>query len=252
MAEFTPEDAAPAAFEPAAESGAPATARTCVIIPMFNEASVIADVVARLRERFPHVVCVDDGSTDSSADVAAAAGAAVVHHPVNLGQGAALQTGFAFALAHPAHYDYFVTFDADGQHQVSDAAAMVSAIESSGVDVVLGSRFLEGGANVPTARRLLLRAAISFTRFTTRLPVTDTHTGLRAFRRDAAETLNLRMCGMAHASEILSHIAYNRLSLVEVPVQITYSEYARRKGQSSINALNIAFDLMLDRIRFAR
>src|SRR4051794_3775715 len=105
MPELRPEEPEPA-FEPAAGSGAPARSRTCVIIPMFNEASVIGEVVTRLRESFPHVICVDDGSADTSAEAAAAAGATVVRHPVNLGQGAALQTGFEFAIAHEANFSY--------------------------------------------------------------------------------------------------------------------------------------------------
>ena len=93
---------------------------TWVVIPLYNEDQVIADVVKDVREVFPQVVCVDDGSRDRSADLAEAAGARVVRHPVNLGQGAALQTGFDYALSDPA-MRYVVTFDADGQHQVSDA-----------------------------------------------------------------------------------------------------------------------------------
>ena len=88
---------------------------------MYNEASVIASVVAELRQVFAQVVCVDDGSADDSAALAASAGAEVVAHPINLGQGAALQTGLTFARLQPGA-SYFVTFDADGQHSVADAA----------------------------------------------------------------------------------------------------------------------------------
>src|SRR5262249_11680797 len=152
-------------------------ARVRVVIPMHNEASVVGGVVADLLTVFDHVVCVDDGSRDQSATVARAAGATVVRHPTNLGQGAALETGIRYALRDPGT-DYVVPFAAAGQHRVEDAVAMVRAARERDLQVVLGSRFLEAAEDVPAARRLLLRAAVRFTRATTGLAVTDAHNGL--------------------------------------------------------------------------
>ena len=115
---------------------------TWVVIPVYNEEKVIGDVVAGVRTSFAQVVCVDDGSTDRSAEVAAKAGARVVRHPVNLGQGAALQTGFEYALADPS-MELVVTFDADGQHLISDAVGMVERLRAGEADVIFGSRFLD-------------------------------------------------------------------------------------------------------------
>ncbi len=224
----------------------------CVVIPMLNEGAVIADVVAPLRGLFSHIVCVDDGSTDDCAGAAAAAGAWVVRHPDNLGQGAALQTGLDFAIRRFRQVRYFVTFDADGQHRVEDALAMVTEARRGEVDVVLGSRFLESAQHVPLARRVLLRAAVSFTRLTTGLRLSDAHNGLRVFTRHAAATLDIRLSGMAHASEILAVVANQQLRYVEMPVHVVYTDYSRRKGQSPINAVNIVFDLLVARARFAR
>src|SRR5690606_15801121 len=103
---------------------------------------VIEQVVREAREVFPHVVCVDDASRDGSADLAEAAGAVVVRHPFNLGQGAALQTGMRYALE-ATDAAYLVTFDADGQHQVADAEAMVRRAKEEDLAVVFGSRFLD-------------------------------------------------------------------------------------------------------------
>lgn len=223
----------------------------CVVVPMFNEATSIGAVVSELRHTFPRIVCVDDGSSDDSAAVAAGAGATVVRHPANLGQGAALQTGFAFALLDPAT-THVVTFDADGQHRVQDALAMLDVARVAGVDVVLGSRFLEDTpVDVPWLRRQVLRAATWFTRATTGLALTDTHNGLRVLSRRGVEVLDLTLNGMAHASQLLSQVAAHRLSYVEVPVTIEYTEYSRARGQSNVNALNIAFDLALERLRGA-
>lgn len=228
----------------------PGCADACVVIPMHNEAQVISGVVLAVRQRFDHVVCVDDGSKDACAALARAAGAHVVRHPTNLGQGAALETGIRYAL-NTIGVDYVVTFDADGQHDVDDAAAMVQAARDNDVQAVLGSRFLTADSTMPRARRALLQAAVHFTRTTTGLRVTDAHNGLRVLRRDAAEQLRLRLHGMAHASEILSQVARGRWTYVEFPVSITYTDYSQAKGQRGYNALNIVFDLMCDRLRAA-
>ena len=221
-----------------------------LVIAMLNEASVIAEVVVAARTRFTHVVCVDDGSTDASAAIAAAAGAVVVRHPLNLGQGAALETGIRHALA-TLSVDYVVTFDADGQHDPDDAVAMVAFAREHDLQVVLGSRRLGQVAGITRGRAALLGAAVTFTRLTTGLQVTDAHNGLRVLRRDAANALRLHLHGMAHASEILHTIARHGWTVAEHPVSITYTEYSRAKGQRSWNAFNIVIDLMAHRLRAA-
>lgn len=227
----------------------PGNADVCVVVPVFNEAAVVAEVVAGLRGSFDRVVCVDDGSRDGSAQVAQSAGAQVVRHPVNLGQGAAIQTGVEFALRDPATR-FVVTFDADGQHRVEDAEAMLALARHGDVDVVLGSRFLSGAAtSVPWSRRALLRAAVLFTRLTSGLPLTDTHNGLRVLNRDAAASLDLTLNGMAHASEILHQFARASLRWREHPVTVVYTDYSRAKGQSNLNAVNIALDMLAHRVR---
>ena len=229
----------------------PTPGSACVVIPMYDEGTVIADVVRDVLRRFDKVVCVDDGSRDDCAEAARLAGATVVRHPVNLGQGAAIETGIRQALRDP-EVTHVVTFDADGQHDVDDAAAMVAVAVERGVQVVLGSRFLgEGTATVPAARRVLLRAATRFSRATTGLRLTDAHNGLRVLRRDAAGGLAIRMHGMSHASEILGRIAAQGWTYVEHPVTVAYTDYSRAKGQRAYNALNIAFDVTVSRLRHA-
>jgi glycosyltransferase involved in cell wall biosynthesis len=145
-----------------------------VVIAAYNEAGVIARVISDVRRRGFPIVLVDDGSADATAEVAERAGAVVVRHPVNLGQGAALQTGLEFALYEGA--DVIVTFDADGQHRAADIAGLVDALAQHGADYALGSRFLGSAVNLPPARRLLLTAATWFTRITSGLSLTDTTT----------------------------------------------------------------------------
>jgi glycosyltransferase involved in cell wall biosynthesis len=220
---------------------------TWIVIAAYNEARVIADVLAEVRRTGNQVVVVDDGSADGTAQAAAAAGALVVEHPFNLGQGAALQTGIEFALAHGARF--VVTFDADGQHRPEDVATLVEALARSDADFALGSRFLGHAVNLPQARRILLKAATLFTRVTTGLKVTDAHNGLRAMTRRGAGRIRLRQNRMAHASEILHQIAGSGLRYVEAPVTIRYSDYSLAKGQRIGDAVTILVDLFARGLR---
>lgn len=211
---------------------------------MYNEAAVVRSVVEGASAVFPHVVCVDDGSSDRSAAEAAAGGAVVVRHPINLGQGAAIQTGFDYAQLDPGA-DYFVTFDSDGQHQVSDALAMVQRLDSEPLDIVIGSRFLDGRTDAGRLKRLVLKLAVYFERASTGVRLTDAHNGLRALNRTAVQSMRIRQNRMAHASEIVANVGKAKLRYAEQPVHIIYTEYSRAKGQSIWNLVNILSDLFV-------
>lgn len=215
-----------------------------VVVPVYNEAPVIAAVAKELLQTFPNVVCVDDGSSDGSAERIAETRAHLVRHPINLGQGAALQTGIAYARARSGGR-YFITFDADGQHRVDDALAMLEVARSGAADVVLGSRFLERQTDVPWLKRLVLRTAVTLSPTARRLQLSDAHNGLRVLCRPVAEHLRITMNDMAHASEIVAYLARSRWRVREVPVTIEYTEYSRSKGQSLVNGVNILFDLSM-------
>jgi len=217
-----------------------------VVIAAYNEERVIARVVADVRRRGHAVVVVDDGSADATAEIAAQAGAVVISHPVNLGQGAALQTGIEFALSRGA--DFVVTYDADGQHRADDIGGLLKALTDNNADFALGSRFLGASIDLPPTRRMLLKAATVFTRLTTGMRVTDTHNGLRAMTRRGASRITLRQNRMAHASELLEQIARSRLRYVEVPVTIEYSAYSLAKGQKLSDSLAILVDLSAQRL----
>lgn len=217
-----------------------------VVVAAYNEAPVIGSVVADLIRHRYAVVVVDDGSKDDTGRRAGAAGATVVTHPVNLGQGAALQTGIQFALLKGA--DCIVTFDADGQHRGSDIETLIEGLKTRDVDFALGSRFLGTAPAMPLARRALLKAATWFTRRTTGLQLTDTHNGLRAMTRRGASHIMLRQNRMAHASEVLHQIARSGLGYVEVPVTIEYSAYSLAKGQRLSDSLRILVDLSAQRL----
>lgn len=216
---------------------------TWLVVPLYNEAQVVREVIEDARRTFPHIVVVDDGSRDDSAAQAEAAGAVVVRHPINLGQGAALQTGIRYVLER-TDARYLITFDADGQHSVADAAAMVAAARKEDLAIVLGSRFLKGPSPVGRLKRLVLATAAVVASRTTGMHLTDAHNGLRLLRRDAAEQLNLRQNRMAHASEIIRQLGATGLPWREFPVHIAYTAYSKAKGQSLLNSVNILVDLI--------
>lgn len=216
-----------------------------VVVPAYNEARVIGGVVGELVARGHRVVVVDDGSSDDTPAAARRPGAIVLRHAINRGQGAALQTGIAYALRNGA--EQIVTFDSDGQHAAEDVDALVAPLLAGRADVVLGSRFIGSTEGMPRRRRVLLALAVLFTRVASGAKVTDTHNGLRAFTRAAAAKLDIQLDRMAHASEILDQIVRHELRFEEVPVHVRYTDYSRHKGQSSLAALRILADYVLGR-----
>ena len=216
---------------------------TYVVIPAFNEGAVVSEVVAGVVRFCPDVVVVDDGSRDGTGALAEAAGAKVVQHAINLGQGAALQTGITYALGRGCRY--VVTFDADGQHDPQEIPTLIEALERSGAAVALGSRFKGAAVGISGPRRLALQTARWINFFFTGLRLSDAHNGLRAFTREAAARLHIRQSGMAHATEIIAQVSKQKLSFVEVPVTIRYTDYSVSKGQKLSNSLHILLDLLL-------
>lgn len=219
---------------------------TWVVIAAYNEGKVIKQVIENLIIEWPNVVVVDDGSSDATAEQARDAGALVIKHPVNLGQGAALATGIQFCVEISA--EYIVTFDADGQHHVEDIYSLVAKASEPDVDIVIGSRFLGHTENMPAKKKLVLKAAVLFTRLTTGLKVTDAHNGFRCLTLAAAKKIEIKQNRMAHASEILDEIAKHKLKVSEMPVTITYTEYSIAKGQKISNSINILIELLLERL----
>lgn len=216
-----------------------------IIVPAFNEATVIGDVIADVRLVFGHVVCVDDGSTDGTGKLALRAGAHLVRHPVNLGQGAAIQTGVEYARRQPGA-QVFVTFDADGQHRVTDVLTMIDRLHSDEVDIVIGTRFGPAASRSvsrpPLLKRMVLQTAAALSPRGRRLGLTDTNNGLRVFNTKVADALDLTMNGMSHAAEFIMLINENHWRVVEEPIEVRYTEYSKSKGQPLLNGVNIVFE----------
>lgn len=216
--------------------------KCCVIIAAYNEAENIKEVLNDLTKTNFKIVVVDDGSTDSTVSLIDDSKVFLLQHQINCGQGASLQTGIEFARKDPK-IEVFVTMDADGQHQIKDIHPLIEPIVDKKVDVVFGSRFLDKRTKLSLIRRIVLKAAVKFSKLSTGLPLSDAHNGLRAFSRDGIFEMNLKRDGMTHASEIVEIVSEKKLKYQEVAVEILYPKFKYKRGQSLWNSINILSDL---------
>jgi len=226
--------------------------RVFLVIPSYNEGRVLASTIRGLLPHGYSIVVVDDGSSDGTpAILAPILKDLPVHylrHPVNLGQGAALQTGMDYALAQGA--EYIVHFDADGQHPAEGIPSLLDPICRGECDVAVGSRFLdpESVKLIPRRRRILLRGAVVISGILTNLWLSDAHNGFRALSHAAAKKIRLHENGFAHATEFLDEVRRAKLRLREVPVAIRYTNYSQAKGQPASNSVNILIDVLLRKV----
>lgn len=217
-----------------------------VVIPAYNEEQVIQQVIEEVKQYTKNIIVVDDCSLDATYKKALNTGVAVLKHLINRGQGASLQTGIDYALVEGA--DIIVTFDADGQHSAHEIQEMVAPILEGKCNMTIGSRFLGQVYNMPIEKKLLLKAAIQFTRIVSRIHLTDVHNGFRAMSNEVANLIFIKQDRMAHASEIIDQIARLNIKFKEVPVSIKYTPYSIKKGQHPLNAFKIAFNFLLAKI----
>jgi glycosyltransferase involved in cell wall biosynthesis len=227
-------------------SESPATDDVVVIVRVYNEAAVVGHVIGELIGAGFRVIAVDDASSDCSAQEIDKAGAFRISHPINLGAGAALQTGIEAALRF-TDAQYIACFDADGQHRLVDLQGMVGKIRE-GYDVVLGSRFLDDTTVMSPLRRLILKTAAKVLSRNDGVKLTDAHNGLRLISRDVASAVRLTHAGMAYASQLEDTLTDPRNRIVEFPVQILYTDYSRSKGQPLLNSVNILTEILVHRV----
>ncbi|MDQ6610187.1 MAG: glycosyltransferase family 2 protein [Bacteroidota bacterium] len=218
-----------------------------VIIPAYNETEVIAATIKPLLKEGYQVVVVNDGSPTNIFDFIKDLPVHYLVHSINLGQGAALQTGHEFAKKFKP--DFVVHFDADGQHNFSDIARFIKILEAEDVDIVLGSRFLNDDTKklVPKKRQMLLKTARFLNWLFTGLLLTDAHNGFRVFRGQIIDRLRLTENRMAHATEILRLIKKNKVRYKEASTYIQYTDYSIAKGQRASASLNILIDIFYHR-----
>jgi glycosyltransferase involved in cell wall biosynthesis len=215
------------------------------IIPAYNEATAIGEVIDKTRPFVDEVIVINDGSPDRTAEVAQAHGARVYTHCINRGLGAAIGTGFAAALKHGA--DVAVTLDADGQHDPAEIPLFVDAI-NHGADFVIGSRMLTRLKGMPFHRKLatFIGNFVTFVLFGAR--VTDSQSGYRAFTRHALETIEIKTNRMEVSSELIHEAHAKGLHIAEVPIKAIYTDYSLSKGQNFFVGIKTLLKLVMRRI----
>lgn len=224
----------------------PPPSKIFVVIPAYNEEAVLATVVNEVLQHRYQVVVVDDGSARRLKNYLKKQPVFLLRHKVNLGQGAALQTGIEFALSKNA--EIIVSFDADGQHRAEDISVLITKLMEDKLDIVIGSRFLHQQESLPNKRKTLLKIARYVNFIFTGSLLTDAHNGLRAMTGEAAKKIRITENRMAHATEFLWLIKKNKLRYAEVPVFIHYSDYSKEKGQTVWSSFRIVIDLFLNKI----
>lgn len=225
--------------------------RVCIVIPAYNEASVIEKVVRDVRNEFKDrefktdVVVVNDGSKDNTAAAAKKGGALVINHILNTGAGGATATGLRFAEKNG--YDVAATMDADGQHAAKDVAKGIEKINTSSVDLFIGSRLIDskGMSRV----KVLGNWGLSFATYILfGIKSTDSQSGMRIFSRKALEQLRWKTNGYEFCSEMLWRANQLKLSVSEYSIKAIYTDYSKAKGQNNWNGVNIIKSLVKRRI----
>ena len=218
--------------------------QTLAIIPVYNEAENIVSLLRNILPLFPHVLIIDDGSSDKTRQLVRSYPVTLLSLPFNLGQGAALNAGFRFFLEN-TKLNYCLTLDGDGQHVVEDALKLLKRLDEDNVDIVFGTRFKSANPSVPRSKRIILWLAVKLERMVFKIDsASDSHNGLRAMTREACEQIApLKYMRMAHATEIRAKATYQALDIAEEPVRIIYEN---KRSQSPFNSINILAELLFN------
>ena len=200
--------------------------RVLVIVPAYNEERFIGSVILKIKQHPVDVLVIDDGSTDRTADIARAAGALVHRHPVNLGKGAALNSGFQQARQHQP--DAVAVLDADGQHLPEELPRILAPILTGQADICIGSRYIDDTSNTPGARRFGHKLINLATSVPSGIYVSDSQSGFRAFSARAIELIQFTSDDFTVESEMQFLAQEHGLRVVEVPITIRYTDDAKR------------------------
>ncbi len=195
--------------------------KVCCVIPAYQESRAIDQVITIAQKYCTHVVVVDDGSTDNTGKIAEANGATVLRHPTNLGKGAALRTGFNYTIK--KQYDVTITLDGDLQHNPHSIPRFLDKIKQ-GYDIIVGSRYQTQSEDMPFARKLSNLITTTVLRVIFKVPVTDSQSGYRAFKRRVLETIPVRDNGFAAETEILIDAQRAGFLISEVPIATSYGD----------------------------
>ena len=214
-----------------------------VVVPAFNEQKVIKDIINSLLKKFSNVIVVNDGSNDRTLEMINDIDIKVLSHEINLGVGAAVQTGFDYVTKIP-NAKAVITFDADGQHLVDDAVAMAKEILLCDEGIIFGTRFPKHSKNIPKVKRFVLKLIAKITDLVTGVTLTDAHNGLKAYKISTIKKLELQFSSYSYESELITQVAKKKIDYKEMPTDIKYTSYSIKKGQKLLNGLLIIEDLL--------
>ena len=225
--------------------------RVCVVVPAYNEATVVADVIRSAKKVFAKakgfdidIVVINDGSKDNTSEEARKGGATVIDHVLNSGAGGATLTGLAYARHNS--YDIAATMDADGQHSPEDVLNGIKQLDRDDSGLLIGSRLINSEGMSKT--KVLGNKGLSFiTKLLFGINVTDSQSGLRIYSRNAIENLDWKTTGYEFCSEMIWRARQLNLSIAEYPIEAIYTDYSMSKGQNNWNAINIVKRLFKQR-----
>ncbi len=218
-----------------------------IVIPAFNEAKHIGTVVRDVQKQgYKNIVVVDDGSADQTAFEAEKAGAIVVKHMINLGPGAATQTGLEYSYLRNA--DIVVSIDGDGQHAPSDIPSVISILREGRYDIVFGSRKLKKSNLMPRMRKFYNLIANFITYILSSIWLSDSQSGFRVYTRKALEKIKIKTSGFEFCSEVLMQVHNAKLKYCEVPINVYYTKESMLKGQNFATGVNTLMKLFLEAI----
>ena len=189
-------------------------------IPAYNEEKNIAKIIVQLKKVADQILVCDDGSTDSTSEIAESLGAIVIKHPKNLGYGSAIRS--IFLKSREINAEVLVTIDADGQHKIEDVKKVIKPIVDGQADISIGSRFLEEGDNAPKYRKLGINIITKVTNSSLSEKITDAQSGFRAYNNKVLQSLTPSDSGMGISTEILIKSSNLGLKIAEVPTEIQY------------------------------
>jgi len=189
-------------------------------LPTYNEEKNIASIIMKLKKIYDQIVICNDGSTDLSGPIAEKMGAIVITHPKNLGYGASIRSLLEKFEALDA--DILVTFDADGQHRIEDIKNVIEPIIKNKADITIGSRFLDKNTNIPTYRKIGIKAITNITNIGTETKLTDSQSGFRAYHKRVIQNILPSDHGMGASTEILIKANKQKFRIKEVPIKILY------------------------------
>lgn len=232
------------------------------LIRAYNESQVIWPVIDEiLNYWFNKILLINDWSTDSTRQIILDKQIAykdkliiLLNHLINRGGWAANKTWFDFIKRHGdlLNIKRLVTYDADGQMNISDMDSFISTINSWDFDILLWSRFISWGKalNIPFFRRVILWGAKVITFVFGGVWISDPHNGYRVISFESMKKMDIKSDGMTYASEIIEEIKNNKLKYTQVPVNIKYTEYSLSKGQKNSNAIRILLEIIYKKFFF--